>query len=96
MRHRGQNRRLYPSLAPLNHAQVEAPLAIASASSMRQHLLFGQPSSSAPSAMKGREVREGDWEKGGIDVSAPGRISHHKFRLGPASTSKLQNWSCTG
>jgi len=98
-RHRGQNRRLHPSLVPLHPAQVEVPLAIASASPMRQHLPFGpfgQPSSSAPAPRRGREAGEGDWEKDGTDVSAPGRTPHHEFRLGPVSISKTQNWPCTG
>ena len=96
VRHRGQNRRLHPGLAPLPPGQVEVPLSIASTSPVRQHLLFGQPSSSALSPTRGREAGEGGWEKHGIDVSAAGRTPHHEFRLGSVSISKIQNWSCTG
>lgn len=72
-RHRGQNRRLHPSLTPVHPGQVEVPLAIASTSPMRQCVLFGHPSSSALSPMRDREAGERGWEKDGIDVSAPGR-----------------------
>lgn len=62
-RHRAQNRRLHPSLAPLHPGQVEVPLAIASTSPLRQHLLFGQPSSSALSPMRGRRGLEEGWDR---------------------------------